>query len=358
MPHGLTTIQGFIAEEHDRLSGAPDALGSLLTELVGCIRIIASSVARGALHGGAPDPGDAACNVHGERQTTLDVFANEVILRGCERSGALAAMASEELALPYAVPAQFRRGEYLLVFDPLDGSSNLDVNVSVGTIFSILRRGESGRTAADELLQPGVQQVCAGYAIYGPSTMIVLTFGRAVHGFTFDRSLGEFVLTHEDMRIPDEAREFAINASNERFWEPPVKRYVSECLAGRTGPRAVDFNMRWIASLVAEVHRILVRGGLFLYPRDTKEPAREGRLRLLYEAAPMAMIVEAAGGAASTGRERILDVLPTEIHQRVPVILGSRAEVARVERYYREHEQGTGQPYRSPLFNPRSLFID
>lgn len=359
MQQGVTTIQRFIAEEHRRIPGAAGELAALLADLVGCIRIIASSVERAALPGAVTAAGDGVENVHGERQTKLDVLANEVILRGCEWSGALAAMASEELELPYPIPTRFPRGKYLLAFDPLDGSSNLDVNVSVGTIFSVLRRRGSGPTvAAEELLQPGVNQVCAGYAIYGPSTMIVLTFGRGVHGFTLDRCVGEFVLTHPDMRIPDEAREFAINASNQRFWELPVKRYVSECLAGRTGPRAADFNMRWVASLVAEVHRILVRGGLFLYPRDTKEPARAGRLRLLYEASPMAMIVEAAGGAASTGRQRILDVLPTDVHERVPVILGSRAEVERVERYHREHEQGKGEPYRSPLFNARSLFIE
>jgi fructose-1,6-bisphosphatase I/sedoheptulose-1,7-bisphosphatase/fructose-1,6-bisphosphatase I len=177
-----------------------------------------------------------------------------------------------------------------------------------------------------------------------------------VHGFTLDRGFGEFILTHPDMRIPEDTREFAINTSNERFWEPPVKRYVSECLAGSTGPRGADFNMRWIASLVAEVHRILMRGGLFMYPRDTKDPAKPGRLRLLYECNPMAMIVEQAGGAASTGRGRILDLQPEGLHQRVPVILGSRAEVERIALYHQEHDEGIDQPFVSPLFNVRSLF--
>jgi fructose-1,6-bisphosphatase len=265
-------------------------------------------------------------------------------------------MASEELEEVHECRrARSARGRYVLVFDPLDGSSNLDVNVSVGTIFSILRRRSDGPLARCELLDPAIEQVCAGYVIYGPATMLVLTLGHGVHGFTLDREVGDFVLTHPDLRIADEAREFAVNASNERFWEPPIRRYVSECLAGRTGPRGADFNMRWIASLVAEVHRILIRGGVFLYPRDTKVPGRAGRLRLLYEARPMAMIVEQAGGAASTGRERLLEVVPTELHQRVPVVLGSRAEVERIVRYHHEHDQN-GQPFDDPLFNVRTLF--
>jgi fructose-1,6-bisphosphatase len=209
---------------------------------------------------------------------------------------------------------------------------------------------------AADFLQPGSAQLCAGYAIYGPTTMLVLTLGRGVHAFTLDRGFGEFILTHSNLRIPEETSEFAINASNERFWEPPVRRYVAECLAGRGGPREKDFNMRWIASLVAEVHRILMRGGLFMYPRDSKDPAREGRLRLLYEGNPMAMIIEQAGGAASTGHQRILDLTPRELHQRVPVLLGAKAEVERVVRYHAEHAAGLDRPFTSPLFNERSLF--
>jgi fructose-1,6-bisphosphatase len=227
------------------------------------------------------------------------------------------------------------------------------VNVSVGSIYSILRRGTAGGDG--RFLRPGLEQLCAGYAIYGPATMLVLTFGRGVHGFTLDRRRRAFVLTHPELRIPAEAQEFAVNASNERFWEAPVRRYVSECLAGRAGPRGVDFNMRWIASLVAEVHRILMRGGVFMYPLDTKQPARGGRLRLLYEASPMAFLVEQAGGAASTGRERLLEVAPGALHARVPVVLGSRAEVDRIIRYHREHD-ANGHPFRDPLFNTRCLF--
>ncbi len=352
-----TTLDKFIIEEQRKVPGATGELSALLADLVTAFKAIGVAVGKGAIAGVL---GDApTSNSQGERQARLDVAANDILLRACEWGGHLAAMASEELETVYEVPSRYPHGKYLLLFDPLDGSSNLDVDVSVGTIFSVLRRPGSGPLVpAEEFLQPGARQVCAGYAIYGPATMVVLTFGGGVHGFTLDREVGDFLLTHPEMRIPEETREFAINASNERFWEPPVKRYVSECLAGKTGPRAADFNMRWIASLVAEVHRILVRGGLFLYPRDTKEPPRAGRLRLLYEANPMAMIVEAAGGAAVTGRERLLDLVPTGLHQRVPVILGSRSEVERVARYHREHELGIGAPFKSPLFAVRSLFLE
>jgi fructose-1,6-bisphosphatase len=266
-------------------------------------------------------------------------------------------MASEEMEEPYAIPAEHPRGSYLLVFDPLDGSSNLDVNVTVGTIFSVLRtpEGVTDPVAAD-FLQPGTQQVCAGYALYGPAAMIVLTLGSGVHGFTLDPDIGAYILTHPNLQIAPDTHEFAVNASNQRFWEPPVKRYVEECVAGQSGDREKDFNMRWIASMVAEVHRILMRGGLFMYPKDTKDPARPGRLRLLYEANPMAMLVEQAGGAASTGRGRILEVKPETLHQRVPVILGSRNEVARLERYHGEYDRGEDQTFSSPLFNTRSLY--
>jgi fructose-1,6-bisphosphatase len=265
---------------------------------------------------------------------------------------------SEEMDQPYQIPPEYPRGKYLLAFDPLDGSSNIDINAPVGSIFSVLKapHGAQFQPTTKDFLQPGSQQLCAGYAIYGTTTMLVFTIGRGVHGFTLDRGFGEFILTHPDMMIPQEASEFAINASNERFWEPPVKRYVVECLAGSGGPRGKDFNMRWIASLVAEVHRILIRGGLFMYPKDSKDAAKHGRLRLLYEANPMAMIVEQAGGAASAGRMRILDMVPENLHQRVPVILGCKTEVERIERYHLEHDHGLDRAYSSPLFNERSLF--
>jgi fructose-1,6-bisphosphatase len=246
-------------------------------------------------------------------------------------------------------------GRLALVYDPLDGSNNLDVNLPVGSIFSVLALSQTTRNTS-AVLQPGVKQLAAGYAIYGPSTQVVLTVGTGTHGFTLDREIGNFVLTHPDIRVPEEGSDYLINASNRRFWEPPITRYVDECKAGKEGPRGRDFNTRWVASMVADVHRILLRGGIYLYPRDQKAANREGRLRLLYEANPMAMIVEQAGGSASTGRVRILEVEPERIHQRVPVILGSRAEVARVERYHAEYDRGEDQPYSSPLFGERSLF--
>ncbi|HXE40711.1 MAG TPA: class 1 fructose-bisphosphatase, partial [Azonexus sp.] len=316
--------------------------------------------ALGGLHGraGSDDGSGTAVNVQGEIQQKLDVLSNEAFLRVNEWGGYLAGMASEEMDEPYAIPNEYPRGRYLLVFDPLDGSSNSDVNVSVGTIFSIFARPAAGDARPGDYLRPGCEQLAAGYAIYGPSTMMVLTLGTGTHGFTLDRENGNFILTHPDIRVPEDTNEFAINTSNERFWEPPVQRYVSECKAGKTGVRAADFNMRWIASMVAEVHRILIRGGIFMYPKDNKDPSKPGRLRLLYEANPMAMLIEQAGGAASTGRRRILDVQPEALHQRVPVILGSKNEVERLERYHRDYDNGSDRPFVSPLFAERSLFRD
>lgn len=255
---------------------------------------------------------------------------------------------------PYTLPPDDRRGEYLLVFDPLDGSSNIDVNASVGSIFSILRAPEPGVEATKtDFPRPGTAQVCAGYALYGPATMLVLTVGHGVHAFTLDPALGEFILTRKAIRVSPHASEFAINASNRRFWEPAVRRYVDECLAGRTGPRHKDFTMRWVGSLVAETHRILTRGGVFLYPRDTKEPVKPGRLRLLYEANPVAFLIEQAGGAASTGRERVLDLVPSGLHHRVPLIFGAAEEVTLIDRYHRHHND---RPYDWPLYGERGLF--
>jgi fructose-1,6-bisphosphatase I/sedoheptulose-1,7-bisphosphatase len=264
-------------------------------------------------------------------------------------------MVSEELEDAYRLPAHYPRGKYLLAFDPLDGSSNIDVNVSVGSIFSILRAPNPG-TDPDpaDFLQPGAKQVCAGYAIYGPSTMLVLSVGTGVHAFTLDRALGEFVLTRASIQIPATTSEFAINASNQRFWEPAVQRYVAECLEGRSGPRRKDFNMRWVASLVAETHRILTRGGVFLYPRDSKDPTKPSKLRLLYEANPMAFLIEQAGGAASTGRQRMLDVVPNALHQRISFVFGASEEVERIERYHAERTAPVAENF--PLYAVRGLF--
>jgi fructose-1,6-bisphosphatase len=266
-------------------------------------------------------------------------------------------MVSEEMEAPYPIPAQYPRGRYLLVFDPLDGSSNLDVNVTVGTIFSVLRapEGVTDPQPAD-FLQPGARQVCAGYALYGPAAMIVITLGTGVHGFTLDPEIGAYILTHPNLAIAEDTQEFAINASNQRFWEPPVRRYVAECLAGESGPRGRDFNVRWIASLVAEAHRILMRGGVFLYPRDRKDPANPGRSRLLYEANPIGFLVEQAGGRASTGRVPVLQVAPAQLQQRIAFVFGSREEVERIERY---HDEDIGEAELDlPLFHSRGLFRD
>jgi fructose-1,6-bisphosphatase len=351
-----TTLTEFIIGEQRKYSHATGGFTALLNDIRLACKRISNLIGKGALGGvhGAAEKED----VPRERRMKLEAMANDIFLRTNRWGGHLAAMVSEEMEAVYPIPAQYPRGRYLLAFEPLDGSSNIDVNGTGGSIFSVLRCAEGvTEPTAKDFLQPGTEQACAGYAIYGPTTMLVLTFGRGVYGFTLDRELGEFMLTHPDLRIPANTSEFAINASNERFWEPPVKRYISECLAGASGPRAKDFNMRWIASLVAEVHRILMRGGLFLYPKDSKEPAAAGRLRLLYEANPMAFLIEQAGGAASTGRGRILEVEPEGLHQRAPVILGSKDEVERIARYHDEHERGIDQPYTSPLFNTRSLFV-
>ena len=308
----------------------------LLIEVVArACKSISIAVGKGALGGVLGSAGTE--NVQGEVQKKLDVLSNEILLEANEWGGHLAALASEEMDDPHPIPHRYPKGEYLLVFDPLDGSSNIDVNISVGTIFSVLRC-PSGVKEPDEkaFLQPGTKQVAAGYAVYGSSTMLVLTLGDGVYAFTLDRELGSFVLTGRNLTIPADTREFAINMSNLRHWEPPMRRYIDELLAGKTGPRGADFNMRWVASMVADVHRILTRGGVFIYPRDLKDKSKPGKLRLMYEANPMALIVEQAGGAATTGLVRILDVQPESLHQRVPVFLGSKNEIERVTAYHRE----------------------
>ncbi len=325
----------FIIEEQRAIPGVSGNFTGLISDIIIACKQIAHDVNKGELIGVLGSAGSE--NVQGETQKKLDIITNEVFIKSTEWGGHLAAMASEEMDDVYPIPAKYPKGKYLVVFDPLDGSSNIDVNISVGTIFSILRapKGVANPSAAD-FLQAGTTQVCAGYALYGPATMLVITTGHGVNGFTLDNDIGEFMLTHQNMSIPADTVEFAINSSNERFWEKPVQRYVEECVAGKTGPRGINFNMRWVASMVAEVHRILTRGGVFLYPKDTKDPTKAGKLRLLYEANPMSFIVEQAGGIASSGYERIMDIKPSDLHQRVPVILGSKNEVARIVRYHKE----------------------
>jgi len=276
-------------------------------------------------------------NVQGEIQKKLDIICNEILLQANEWGGHLAAMASEEMETIHPIPNRYPMGEYMLLFDPLDGSSNIDVNVSIGTIFSVLKAPDGMATPTEEdFLQPGTKQVAAGYAVYGPQTVLVLTTGNGVHGFTLDREMGSWVMTQRDIQIPVDTAEYAINASNSRHWYAPVTRYITELEAGKTGPREKNFNMRWIASMVADVHRILNRGGIFMYPADQREPDKPGKLRLMYEANPMALLIEQAGGAATDGKQRILDIQPTKLHQRVAVFLGSRNEVERVTRYHAE----------------------
>jgi len=357
------TLTRYLIEERRRFPQARGDLNALLLDVSLACKAIARIVAFGELGdllGQAPATQAGALNVQGEVQKKLDVLSNEIFIRMNEWSGHLAGMASEEMEAPKQISDSYSRGKYLLVFDPLDGSGNIDVNVSVGSIFSILRAPAdvtaSGRDVTEaDFLQPGATQVAAGYALYGPTTMLVLSVGNGVAGFTLNPNLGEFVLTHPGIRVPVDTHEFAINSSNSRFWEPPVKRYVDECLAGKTGPRGKDFNTRWIASMVAEAHRILMRGGVFLYPRDTKDPDKPGRLRLLYEANPIAFVMEQAGGRASTGRQPVLGVKPTALHQRVGLVFGSKNEVERIERYH--HEPAT-KDRGNPLFAERGLFRD
>jgi len=348
-----TTLTQFLIEERRRYPHASGDFNSLILNVALACKSIARSVAFGAL-GGVLGNAGGAVNVQGETQKVLDVMSNDVFLQFNEWGGNLAGMASEEMADPYQIPDHYPKGKYLLVFDPLDGSSNIDVNVSVGSIFSVVRAPNSEQPVTEQdFLQSGMEQVAAGYAVYGPTTMLVLTVGNGVNAFTLDPNLGEFILTHPAMQIPPDTHEFAINASNSRFWEAPVKRYVDECLAGKTGPRGKDFNMRWIASMVAEAHRILMRGGVFLYPRDTKDPSKQGRLRLLYEANPIGFIIEQAGGRASTGRQPVLSVRPSSLHQRIGLVFGSKNEVDRIERYHNEPQP---VEMHNPLFNEHGLF--
>lgn len=331
--HTGETITQFISEEQRRVGGASGEFTALLNDIVTACKYISNAVNQGALVGVLGSAGSE--NVQGETQKKLDIMSNDIFIRCNEWAGHLAGMASEEMDDVSPIPAQYPKGKYLLVFDPLDGSSNIDVNLSVGSIFSILRCPPGVvDPKAEDFLQPGTEQVCGGFALYGPSTMLVLTTGNGVNGFTLEQNVGEFILTHPGMTIPADTAEFAINMSNQRYWEEPVQRYIDECLKGKNGGREKNFNMRWVASMVAEVYRILTRGGIFMYPKDNKDPSKPGKLRLLYEANPMSFIVEQAGGMSSTGRERIMELKPEGLHQRVPVILGSRNEVERVVSYH------------------------
>ena len=346
MRFGRTNVNKYLVGEQRRNPAIAGEFSMLISDVVRSCKAISQSVSLGKL-------------VLRERYGTTDLkeMANALFLHHCDWGGHLAAISSAEMDSIYTPPSDERRGNYLLLFDALDGSSNIDINLTVGSIFSVLRCPESDRDATTEdFLQPGATQVAAGYALYGSSTIMVLTIGNGTHGFTLDREIGEFLLTHPDLDIPPDTQSFAINTSKERFWEPPVRRYVEECLAGQSGIRGKDFNMRWAASMVADVHRILMRGGAFLYPRDTRDPDMPGRTDLLHKANPMAMLIEQAGGWASTGYERISGIVPSDMHQKTPVILGSRHEIERIERYHQEFLNGEDKPFSSPLFSTRTLF--
>jgi fructose-1,6-bisphosphatase I len=329
------SLTQYLIEQQRQHGKIPAELRLLIEVVARACKSIAISVNKGALGDVMGTAGSE--NVQGEIQKKLDIIANEVLIEANEWGGHLAAMASEEMEGIYVVPNRFPQGEYLLLFDPLDGSSNIDVNVSIGTIFSVLKKtGSQEGVSEQDFLQPGTQQAAAGYCIYGPQTTLALTVGDGVAMFTLDREQGSWMLSQENLRIPEDTKEFAINMSNMRHWAPPVVRYIDECLAGKTGVRGKDFNMRWVASMVADVHRILTRGGIFMYPWDRREPEKAGKLRLMYEANPMSFIVEQAGGAATNGRQRILDLQPSKLHERVAVFLGSKNEVERVTAYHAE----------------------
>jgi fructose-1,6-bisphosphatase len=338
MPQRRTTFSKFIIEQQQSNSTSDNQLTALLNDVQTACKFIALAVSRGTAHDTAQ-------------------IANDIFIEECAEGGTLCGILSAALEAPVAIPAGRRRGPYLLAFTPLDGSTNLDINVTVGSIFSILGAPDGVPEPEDaDFLQPGHRQLAAGFALHGPSSMLVITMGNGVHGFTLDREIGAYTLTHPDMRIALETREFAINSSNERFWEPPVQHYVAECVKGADGGRGEDFTMHGVGSTVAEVHRILIRGGVFMDPDDTRDTSESGRLRLLSEANPMAMIVEQAGGVATTGRERLLDVAPAGLHQRVPVILGSRREVELLIDYHAKFDRGEDLAFEAPLFATRSLF--
>ena len=358
MPYRRTTFSKFVIEDLRRHGGPHDTeLAALLNDLQRAGKLIGAAVSRGAL-----DTPGALVTTSVQRAAAtppepLSQVINKIMIGATEWGGQLSGLVSGALPEPYVVPDEYPHGPYMLVFDPLDGAGNLDVGLPGGTFFSVLRTPHGvNNPAAEDFLQPGRQQVAAGYALFGPVSMMVITLGAGVHGFTLDREAGAYTLTHPNMRISETTHDFAIDTANEPYWEEPIRRYVAECTAGCDGPRNCTYTMRWTDSLVAALHRILIHGGIFLMPRDTREKAKGGHLHLLYEANPVAMLVEQAGGAASTGRERVLDVVPSDIHQRVPLIFGSRPEVEVLQRYHQAHDRGESLVFDAPLFKKRTIF--
>lgn len=354
MPNRRTTFSKFIIEDQRRRTAPDRELTALLNDIQTACKFIASATSRGKLATPAPADGDAAAE---SQAPAIAALADEIMLRESEGGGQLCGVVSAEGSEPYRIPQAFPRGPYLLAFNALDGAANLDIALTAGTIFSVLRAPEGVMEAsAGDFLRPGTEQVAAGFALYGSTSTIVITLGAGVHGFTLDREIGAYTLTDPDMKILPSTRRVAVDSSNQRFWEPPVRKYIEECVQGGAGPRNEDFDLRWADSLAAETYRVLVRGGICIFPADTSDPAKTGRLRLLYEAGPIAMIVEQAQGAASTGRARILERRPGTLHERVPGIFGAREEVERLARYHEGFDRGEGVAFEAPLFNARSLF--
>lgn len=322
------TLTQFLVEQQRLEQAVPEQLRLLIEVVARACKVIGNTVNKGAISGALGSLDHE--NVQGEVQKKLDVISNDILLEANEWGGHLAAIASEEMDTLHPIPNRLPKGEYLLVYDPIDGSSNIDVNGIVGTIFSVLKAPEStaGQDVTEaDFLQPGRDQVAAGYAIYGPQTLLVLTVGTGVYAFSLDREMGSWVMTSERLEVPSAANEFAINMANERHWDAPTRRYVADLMAGTAGPRGRDFNMRWMGSMVGEVHRILTQGGVFLYPVDGRPGMENGKLRLMYEASPIAFLIEQAGGKATNGVDRILDIRPRKLHQRIGVVLGAREEV-------------------------------
>ena len=355
MPYRRTTFSKFVIEDLRRTGGHDPDLAALLNDLQHAGKLIGAAVARGALSvsGGVVTTSSTAPS---EPPKKLAEVADLIMLSACEWGGQLCGMLSSALTKPYAIPAEYPRGRYMLAFTPLDGAANLDVDLTVGTIFSVLRAPDGvTHPTAQDFLQPGRRQVAAGYALFGPVAMMVITLGAGVHGFTLDREAGAYTLTHPNMRIPEQGCELAIDAALEPHWESPIRRFVQEYTQGQPAVGR-GCTIRWIDSLVAEVHRILLRGGVFLYPRDTRDTTKLGHVHLLAEANPIGMIIEQAGGSASTGRSPVMDVQPDELHQHVPLILGRRADVERLQGYHEAYDRGEPMVFQPPLFRQRSIF--
>jgi len=351
MPNRRTTFSKFIIEQQRRRTTPDRELTGLLNDIQTACKFIASATSRGRLS--LPVPGEP----EQPAPKTVAEQADEIMLRESEWGGQLCGVLSTASPEPCAIPGAYPRGPYLLAFNALEGSSNLDVGLTAGSVFSILRAPEGVSEATrDDFLQPGTRQVAAGFALYGSTSTIVITLGAGVHGFTLDREIGAYTLTDPDMRIDRATRSVAVDSSNQRFWERPVQQYVEECVQGASGPRKTDFELRWADSLAAETYRVLVRGGVFIFPVDTSDPLKRGPLPLLCEANPIAMIVEQAQGVASTGRARILERLPGDLNERVPGIFGAKDEVERLVRYHEAHDRGDTIAFEEPLFKTRSLF--